>query len=94
MKIGKIIKQIRVSQGLTQLQLAKNAGIGESYISMIELDKREPDIKVLEKICAALNIEVHDLMIDYILYCRKINPTSKEQITKLKIALNALIGQQ
>ena len=93
MRVGKIIRKYRKSQGHTQMQLAQMVGLSMAYISMIESNQREPNLSVLEKICAALKMHVHDLAIEYILEGRKDTPEENKKLLKLKNALNALIGE-
>lgn len=55
MTIGKIIYDLRISEGLTQNNLAIAAGISERYVNFIEKDKKNPSNKVLIKIAKAVN---------------------------------------
>lgn len=52
------LKYIRSSRGLTQAQLAKKAGLGQSTIGQIESGAKDPSISTLRKIAAALDIEM------------------------------------
>lgn len=52
------LKYLRKREGLTQTQLAKNAGIGRSAISMYELGKREPDFETLEMLADYFNVDM------------------------------------
>lgn len=56
MNIGKAIKLCRAHKNITQYQLAELAGISESYLSLIEQGKRDPNLKTVEKISGALKI--------------------------------------
>jgi transcriptional regulator with XRE-family HTH domain len=56
MNIGKAIKLCRTQKNLNQSQLAKLAGISESYLSQIENNKRDPNLSTVENIAGALNI--------------------------------------
>lgn len=58
---GKKIKEIRISKGLTQLQLAEKADIGLNTLCRYERDERRPKLEVLEKIADALEVNLTDL---------------------------------
>ena len=59
--IGRALRQLRKSQGLTLKQVAEECGCSVSYISQIELDKVFPSIVVLNRIAKVLGVEVADL---------------------------------
>ena len=63
-KLGIRITQIRKQKGLKQVELASNANISKSYLSQIESGKNIPELKVLERICKALNVKVETLLIE------------------------------
>lgn len=52
----------RVKQKLTQEALAEKAGLHPNYIGMIERQKRNVSVLVLEKIADALNVSIFDLL--------------------------------
>jgi transcriptional regulator with XRE-family HTH domain len=62
MEIGHKIKEIRLAKGLTSVELADKAGVGQSTISMTESDSRSPQIDTVEKICLALEIAMVELL--------------------------------
>lgn len=62
MKLPEKIKAIRESKQLSKNQLAKIAGISQSYVSDLESGKKNPTVEILEKICDALGITVIDLL--------------------------------
>lgn len=49
------IKRTRKKLGITQLELAKLAGISQAYIAKIERGKADPKLSTLRKIAAALD---------------------------------------
>lgn len=55
MNVGKSIKEIRKGKGMSQEQLAKEAGITQAALSQIENGTR-PGSETLNKICLALKI--------------------------------------
>ena len=48
--LGSRIRQLRIKSGLTQLQLAVHLYISESYIALIEADKRNPSMEIVGKL--------------------------------------------
>ena len=59
MNYGLAIRIVRTARGLTKAQLAQRLSIGASYLSLIEAEKREPSLKVLEEISTALHVPPH-----------------------------------
>ena len=51
-----VVKKLRESRGITQIQLAERAGVGSGTIGEIESGKRRCTIKTLDKIAKALNL--------------------------------------
>ena len=60
-KFGEKIKKLRVEKGVTQEQLADEAGISVDFLSLIERGRNAPSFKNLEKIARALKVSVKDL---------------------------------
>ena len=64
--LGKRIKDLRLSRGLTQEQLAEATNIGAPSISKIESGVYHPSDKHLEQIAMALKVKPYQLyMFDY-----------------------------
>lgn len=61
-KFQTILKELRLSKGITQVELAKQLGISRSTVGMYESGSREPDFETLELIADYFNIDT-----DYIL---------------------------
>lgn len=59
-KFGKRIKEIRQSKGITQEELALKAQLHRTYISSIELGRRNISLLNIEKLSKALGCEVAD----------------------------------
>lgn len=49
-KLGKLLRTTRLSQGLTQKQLAAKAGTNRTYVSRVERDAVDASISTLRKI--------------------------------------------
>ena len=61
-KIGQNIRRIRERKGITQEQLALNAGLNRAYIGYIERGERNPSTDTLVKIAKALKVSPKDLL--------------------------------
>jgi len=58
MSIGARIKGFRKQQGLTQVKLAKNAGISRSYLADVEANRYNPSLSTLMNVAQVLGIVV------------------------------------
>ena len=58
------LKTLRKSGGISQMKLAFLCGTDVSYIGQIEMGKRFPSIKLIEKIALALNVEPYRLFMN------------------------------
>ncbi len=63
MKIGKILKIIRTSKGLTQNQMSKLLGISQNYLSLIEQDKKSPSAEAIANFASSLSISKDALLL-------------------------------
>ena len=70
-QLGEKIKQLRKRAGMTQSELASKLGVSSSAVGMYEQDRREPDNKVLSKLC-----DIFGCTADYLLG-RSVLPTSE-----------------
>ena len=64
MTLGEKIKQLRQEKGLSQPELAAEAGIEQSYLSKLENDKSLPSNDILRKILAAFQVSLNDFVTD------------------------------
>jgi len=53
---GKVLRTVRREVGLTQEQLALAADIDRTFVSLIERGERQPTVRVLFKLAAALHV--------------------------------------
>jgi transcriptional regulator with XRE-family HTH domain len=58
------LKRFRKIEGISQMKLAASCDTDVSYIGQIEMGKRFPSIKVIEKIALALNVEPYRFFMD------------------------------
>jgi transcriptional regulator with XRE-family HTH domain len=61
MNIGQNIVKIREAKGLSQKEVAMALGMDQSQYSKIEKGKTDPTTSTLEKIAAALDIQISEL---------------------------------
>lgn len=59
--VGKTIRSLRETAGLNQTELAEKARLTQSHISRLENAEHSATHKTLEKIAAALGVQVRDL---------------------------------
>lgn len=68
MKLGALVarrlRQFRQQQGLSQEDLAAEAGLNRNYVGMIEREENSPTVDTLEKLAAVLGIKPHLLLND------------------------------
>ena len=62
MTFGKSLREIRLENSLTQVQLAKKLGVTDSAIRHWETQGREPDFKMLCNIAKILEVTVGQLL--------------------------------
>lgn len=62
--VGVKIQEARRLAGLKQWQLANMVNVSESYIALIESDKRNPSITVLVKIAEVLGLTTDQIVFD------------------------------
>lgn len=72
---GYKLKTIRKKRGLTQAKLADKLGVCASTIGMYEQGRREPDNKMLAKICEVLNVST-----DYLIGFDKFDKDMKKEV--------------
>lgn len=61
-KFGEKVREIRISQSLSQEELAHRANVHRTYIGMIERAEKNITLVNIEKIANALNIHLTELL--------------------------------
>lgn len=59
---GKVLKEIRLKNKLSQEELAFICGLDRTYISLMERGKRKPTINTIFALASALNVMPSDLV--------------------------------
>ena len=60
-QLGRRIAFLRKEKGLSQVDLAADADMAKSYLSELELGKRNPSVLVLSRVAAALGTTLEEL---------------------------------
>lgn len=61
-KIGKLIKEIRKKNNLTQAEFAEKYGVTYQAVSKWENGKNIPDVSLLKEISKDFNVNIEDLL--------------------------------
>lgn len=59
--LGKALKAVRKQREMSQEQVALEADITTTYYGLVERDEKSPTVRMLEKICRALNYPISEL---------------------------------
>jgi transcriptional regulator with XRE-family HTH domain len=62
MSLGRNIRLVRTARGLALSELAGEAGISSSYLSLIESDRRHPSLRVLRLLAERLRVPTSVLL--------------------------------
>lgn len=60
--IGNFLRDAREAAGMTQEELAHKAEVDRPYISLLEHNKKSPTLKMLFRLCDALEIQASELI--------------------------------
>ncbi len=64
MRLGDVLRRLRVAKGLTQTELARRAKITSEYVCLLESHaKANPSFDVLRRISKALGLSVGELLV-------------------------------
>ena len=67
-RVGLNIQRLRRARGLSQEELAAEAGVHQTYLSGVEGGKRNPSVVVLQRIAVALASDIEAI-------CKRITPS-------------------
>jgi Predicted transcription factor, homolog of eukaryotic MBF1 len=59
---GLAVRRARTERGISQEQLAAMSGLDRTYVSGLERGKRNPTLATQERIAAALDVRIADLV--------------------------------
>lgn len=63
-RFGQAVRKIRRDQGISQEELAERCGLHRTYISDIELGKRNVSLENIERIATSLNKSLVELFLE------------------------------
>lgn len=61
---GQALRSLRTRRKWSQTELALRADVARTFISLIELGKNSPSVRLMFKLCDALDVTPSDLMKD------------------------------
>lgn len=61
---GQALRYARTKRKWTQTDLALRAGVDRNYVSLIELGRNSPSVRMMYQLCDALDIRPSDLLKD------------------------------
>jgi transcriptional regulator with XRE-family HTH domain len=61
-RVGQKIRELRQAKGWTQQLLADHAQVERSHLARLEEARREAGLRVLDRIAAALGVEIDELV--------------------------------
>lgn len=61
LRFGQAVRKVRREQGISQEELAERCGLHRTYISDVELGKRNVSLENIERIAISLNISLVEL---------------------------------
>lgn len=59
-RYGQAVRKVRLEQGMSQEELADRCGLHRTYISDVELGKRNISLENIERIAISLNKDLSD----------------------------------
>lgn len=62
MTLGNRIRNYRVESGMTQIELAKKAGLSQGYLSDLEKNRFNPTVTTITGIAVALDVPIAELL--------------------------------
>lgn len=63
-RFGNKLKEIRIKQNLTQVELAEKSDLHPNYIGMVERGERNPSLINIDKLAKGLNISLSEIFND------------------------------
>lgn len=61
--VGENLWHIRLERGMSQTELAAAIGVHRSYVSTIELGRRNLTLRSVDKLASQLEVPVHELLL-------------------------------
>jgi transcriptional regulator with XRE-family HTH domain len=62
--LGQALRKLRTERGWSQSDLALRVERGRSYLLLIELGRSSPSVRMLMRLCSALDVHAADVLSD------------------------------
>ena len=62
--LGQALRKLRTERGWSQSELALRVQMDRNYLSLIELGRNSPSVRMLVRLCMALDARAADVMAD------------------------------
>ncbi|SHE92216.1 DNA-binding transcriptional regulator, XRE-family HTH domain [Lampropedia hyalina DSM 16112] len=62
--LGQALRKLRTERGWSQSELALRVQMDRNYLSLIELGRNSPSVRMLVRLCMALDVRATDVMAD------------------------------
>lgn len=62
--LGQALRKLRTQRGWSQSELALRAQMDRNYLSLIELGRNSPSVRMLMRLCLALDARAADVLGD------------------------------
>lgn len=62
--LGQALRKLRTERGWSQSDLALRVEMDRNYLSLIELGRSSPSVRMLMRLCSALDVHAADVLAD------------------------------
>lgn len=62
--LGQTLRKLRTERGWSQADLALHAQMDRNYLSLIELGRNSPSVRMLMRLCLALDVSTAEVLKD------------------------------
>ena len=62
--LGPVMRKLRTKRGWSEADLALRLGMDRNYLSLVELGRNSPSVRMLMRLCMALDVRAADLLDD------------------------------
>lgn len=83
-EIGRRIRNFRLTNNLTQAQLAESLDISTNFVSEVETGKKNISLEILFRLC-----QYYNLSADYILFGKDYSSSSQRTLSEFLFSLSA-----
>ena len=105
LKYGQVVRKIRLEKGISQETLADLSGLHRTYMSDVELGKRNVSLENIDRIANALDVSADDLLAENLIHTssnvgkelhtvlQNCSPKEKELIIRVVMFLKDLFSE-